>query len=59
MKHNTGLNKEVKYRVLIYNEHGEIIEDTDIVGQDNAYNYGEKRTEELGLKNTSYKVKVD
>ena len=53
--YNTDINKETKYFVYIYHN-GEIIEEKCIVGQDNAYNYGEKRIEELGYG--SYKVNV-
>ena len=39
---NSGINKDIHYRVILYDDHGEVIEDTTIIGQDNAYNYGEK-----------------
>ena len=53
--YNTGINKDIKYFVYIYHN-GEIIEEKCTIGQDNAYNYGEKRIEELGCG--SYKVNV-
>ena len=56
--YKSGINEDVHYRVIIYDEHGEIIEDTHIVGQDNAYNYGEKRAVELGMRKTDFTVKV-
>lgn len=40
---NSGINKDIHYRVILYDDYGEIIEDTTIIGQDNAYNYGEKK----------------
>ncbi len=55
---NSGINEDIRYRVILYNEHGEIIEDTIIIGQDNAYNYGEKRALELGKRKTDFTVKV-
>ena len=55
---NSGINKDIHYRVILYNEHGEIIEDTIIIGQDNAYNYGEKRALELGKRKIDFTVKV-
>ena len=30
--YNSGLNKDIMYRVLLYDDHGEIIEDTNIKG---------------------------
>ncbi|MBR4589643.1 MAG: hypothetical protein IKO36_03175 [Bacteroidaceae bacterium] len=54
--YNSGINKDTRYFVLIY-ENGEIIEEHVIIGQDNAYNYGESRVKELGYGD--YKVKVD
>lgn len=56
--YNSGINQEVEYRVLLYDDHGEILEDTDIKGQDNAYNYGEARALELGKRKTDFIVKV-
>lgn len=55
---NSGMNKDIRYRVILYDDHGEIIEDTIIIGQDNAYNYGEKRALELGKRKTDFTVKV-
>ena len=55
---NSGINEDIHYRVILYNEQGEIIEDTIIIGQDNAYNYGEKRALELGKRRTDFTVKV-
>lgn len=55
---NSGINEDIHYRVILYGDHGEIIEDTTIIGQDNAYNYGEKRTLELGKRKTDFTVKV-
>jgi len=55
---NSGINKDIHYRVILYDDHGEIIEDTEIIGQDNAYNYGEKRALELGKRKTDFTVKV-
>ena len=55
---NSGINKDIHYRVILYDDHGEIIEDTEIIGQDNAYNYGEKRALELGRRKTDFTVKV-
>jgi hypothetical protein len=57
--YNSGINEDIRYRVILYNEHGEIIEDTMVIGQDNAYNYGEKRAIELGMRKTDFNVKVD
>ena len=56
---NSGINKDIHYRVILYNNHGEVIEDTEIIGQDNAYNYGEKRALELGKRKTDFTVKVN
>ena len=56
--YNSGINEDTMYRVLLYDDHGEIIEDTNIKGQDNAYNYGEKRALELGKRKTDFTVKV-
>ena len=55
---NSGINKDIHYRVILYDDHGEIIEDTEIIGQDNAYNYGKKRALELGKRKTDFTVKV-
>lgn len=55
---NSGINKDIHYRVILYDDRGEIIEDTEIIGQDNAYNYGEKRALELGKRKTDFTVKV-
>ena len=55
---NSGINKDIHYRVILYDDYGEIIEDTEIIGQDNAYNYGEKRALELGKRKTDFTVKV-
>ena len=55
---NSGINKDIHYRVILYDDHGEIIEDTTIIGQDNAYNYGEKKALELGKRKTDFTVKV-
>ena len=56
--YNSGINEDVRYRVILRDEHGEIIEDTMVIGQDNAYNYGEKRAIELGKRKTDFTVKV-
>lgn len=57
--YNSKINKDIHYRVILYDKNGEeIIEDTIIIGQDNAYNYGEKRALELGYRKTDFKVKV-
>lgn len=55
--YNSGINENVHYRVIIYDKNDEIIEDIHIIGQDNAYNYGEKRIIELG-KQSYFHVKV-
>lgn len=55
--YNSGINETTNYRVIIYDNNDEIIEDIHIIGQDNAYNYGEKRI--IELNNQAYfKVKV-
>ena len=55
--YNSGINETTNYRVIIYDNNDEIIEDIHINGQDNAYNYGEKRI--IELNNQAYfKVKV-
>ena len=56
--YNSGINTTIKYRVLLYDEHGEIIVDEEVIGQDNAYNFGEKKALELGMRKTDFKVKV-
>ena len=56
--YNSGINEDIHYRVILRDEYGEIIEDTMVVGQDNAYNYGEKRAIELGKRKTDFTVKV-
>ena len=56
---NSGINKDIRYRVILYDDHGEVIEDTTIIGQDNAYNYGEQRALELGKRKTDFTVKVE
>ena len=57
--YNSKINEDIHYRVILYDKNGEeIIEDTIIIGQDNAYNYGEKRALELGYRKTDFKVKV-
>ena len=28
---NSGINKDIHYRVILYDDHGEIIEDTEIM----------------------------
>lgn len=55
--YNSGINENVYYRVIIYDKNDEIIEDTHITGQDNAYNYGEKRIIELD-EQSYFHVKV-
>lgn len=57
--YNSGNNEDTRYRVIFRDEYGEVIEDTMIIGQDNAYNYGEKRAVELGKRKTDFTVKVD
>ena len=59
MTYNSGINENVRYRVILYDDEGEIIEDTKIIGQDNAYNYGESRALALGMQKTDFIVKVN